>query len=70
MKMIIKCEEDIEWGVGELIKLAKLPGNKKVTLSFPSEVIHEIFVKDLREGFLNDEDVPSNVNIDADVIVR
>ena len=69
MEMIIKCEEDIEWSIKELVKLAKLPGKKKVLLTFPSEIVYSVFIKDLQEEFLHTEDVPSNVNIDADVIV-
>jgi hypothetical protein len=68
MKLIINCEEDIERGVNELVKLAKLPGRKKVRISFPSELIHEVFCRNLHQGFL-ENDVPSDVNIRADIIV-
>jgi hypothetical protein len=67
-KFIISSEGDIERSITEIVKLAKMKGNKKLTLVLPSEGLWQVFKSSLQEELLAD-DVPKPVNIDADVII-
>ena len=67
-KLVINSEGDIERCLFEIDKIARLEGNKDVTLVFPSEGMWDIFKVELHK-VLSDDSIKKPVNIDADVIV-
>jgi len=69
MHIFIESEGDIQLGVKHCGELAKMKGKKFITLVFPSELLYKVFMDDLVLEFEQDNKLPSNVDIEANIIL-
>jgi 3-dehydroquinate synthetase len=67
-KLIVGSEHDMERGIAEIIKLAKLKGKKTITLCFPSESLWDIFQEELKKEIIESK-VTIPINVEAEVII-
>ena len=65
----IDNEGDMESGIFQCVELAKLKGTKYITLAFPSEFMHKVFMVNLADVMEADNDVPKNVKIEATIVI-
>jgi hypothetical protein len=65
----IDNEGDMENGIVQVMELAKLKGRKFVTLAFPSDFMHKVFMVNLCNLMEEDGSVPKNVNIEATIVI-
>jgi hypothetical protein len=69
MHIFIESEGDIQLGVKHCSELAKMRGKKFITLVFPSELLYKVFMNDLVLEFEQDNNLPGNVDIEANIIL-
>jgi len=65
----IDNEGDMETGIVQVMELAKLKGKKFVTLAFPSDFMHKVFMGNLCSLMEEDGSMPKNVNIEATIVI-
>ncbi len=65
----IDNEGDMETGIVQMMELAKLKGKKFVTLAFPSDFMHKVFMINLCDLMESDNSMPDDVNIQATIVL-
>jgi hypothetical protein len=65
----IDNEGDMETGIVQVMELAKLRGKKFITLAFPSDFMHKVFMVNLCSLMEEDGSMPDNVNIEATIVL-
>lgn len=67
--LYIDNEGDMERGISQCMELAKLKGKKFITLAFPSDFMHRVFMVNLCNLMDSDKSCPDSVNIEATIVL-
>ena len=67
--LFIENEGDMEYGIEHMITLSKLKGRKNITLGFPSAALYKIFMTNLHQNMLDDNDVPVFLDLEATIVL-
>lgn len=64
MKLIITNEGDMEYGIDRLAELAKMTGRTTAILSFPTEKMKKVFLKNTAQEFAR-RGISRPINLDV-----